>query len=289
MTKKLLIIIALLALTLSACTINGYGITINTERLEGSGNIISESRSVSGFERVDLKSIGNLTIVQGGKESLSIKADDNILPYITTEVIGGTLEIGMKPNWSVNPTQAIEYELVVKDLSSVTLSGFGNINAVALEGTDLQIKLSGSGDINLGVVKSDSLNVRLSGFGNITVNEMVVSNPELELTGSGDLVVDQMSAEALLVKISGFGNAKFAGKADSQDVRITGSGDYLAPDLESNIATIQISGFGNAKVWAKSDLTIKITGSGSLEYYGNPEISQTMTGLGKVNSLGDHK
>jgi hypothetical protein len=113
MFKKTFLLFLIMVFTLSACTENGIQISGNNQKLDGSGKIITENRDVSGFDKVDLQSIGNLTIVQGTEESLTIKADDNLLPYITTEVFNGTLEIGMKPNLSFNPTQSIEYELVV--------------------------------------------------------------------------------------------------------------------------------------------------------------------------------
>ena len=47
----------------------------------GSGNITSESRDVSDFNEVGLEGVGTLTIEQTGSETLTIEADDNIIPY----------------------------------------------------------------------------------------------------------------------------------------------------------------------------------------------------------------
>jgi len=92
MIKKLALVFVVLALALSACSINGHTISINTDHINGSGTIVTEDRSVSGFDKVDLQSIGNLTIIEGDSESLTIKADDNVMQYITTEVFNDTLE-----------------------------------------------------------------------------------------------------------------------------------------------------------------------------------------------------
>jgi hypothetical protein len=289
MIKKTFVILFIAAFVLSACTINGFEISPNNQTVDGSGKVVSESRDVSGFDKVDLKSIGNLTITEGSAESLTIKADDNLMQYITTEVINGTLEIGMKPNLSINPSQSIEYALEVKSLSSVALSGFGNITAEKLTGKDLTVKLSGSGNISIGELQSETLLTRLSGFGNLDVTKITVNKPTLEVTGSGDITVDEMDAVDLVVRISGFGNANIVGKVTTQEVRILGSGDYIASDLESDTAVVEVSGFGNAKVWAKTSLDVKITGSGNIEYYDRPELNQTITGFGKVQPLGDHK
>ena len=287
MFKKLAILIIILSVALSACTINGYPVTIHNNHIEGSGDIVTEDREVSGFNKVDLKSIGDLTIVVGDKESLTITADDNLMQYITTDVFNDTLEISMKPNVSVDPTKPIEYQLTVKDLSSIVLSGFGNITAEELAGEDIEIKLSGSGDISLGELRSENALLRISGFGDINAENMVVDQPTFEITGSGDVEVDQLQAVTLSLKISGFGNATLTGTAPTQEIEILGSGNYYGGDLESEDAAIKITGFGDATVWTSDTLDATITGSGNLEYYGSPKVTQTMTGFGKVNSLGE--
>lgn len=288
MIKKLALVFVVLALALSACTIDGHTISINTERINGSGTIVTEDRSVSGFDKVDLQSIGNLTIVEGDKESLTIEADDNLMEYITAEVFNNTLEIGMEPNINIDPSHDIEYTLTVKSLSSIVLSGFGNINAAELNAEDMEIKLSGSGNMTLGSLKTENALLRVSGFGNINVDDMVVDQPTLEISGSGDIEVNQLQAVTMNLKISGFGNADITGTAKDQEIQIVGSGNYHGQDLESDSASVKITGFGDATVWANSSLDVTITGSGNLEYYGSPKVTQTMTGFGKVNSLGEH-
>ncbi|MBA4383126.1 MAG: hypothetical protein C0410_00165 [Anaerolinea sp.] len=288
MIKKIAVVLMVLAFALSACSINGHSITFNSEHINGSGTIVTEDRSVNGFDKVDLQSIGNLTIIEGDKESLTIKADDNVMQYITSEVFNDTLEIGMEPNLSLDPSRDIEYTLTVKSLSSVVLSGFGNINAAELNAEDMEIKLSGSGNMTLGTLKSENALLRVSGFGNINVKEMIVDQPVLEISGSGDIDVKKLQAVTMNLKISGFGNADITGTTNDQEIQIVGSGNYHGQDLESEIASVKITGFGDATVWAKTNLDVTITGSGNLEYYGSPKVTQTMTGFGKVNSLGEH-
>ena len=167
----LVVVIAVLGLSLTACFPGGFYNPITNKTIGGSGEVITESRDVSNFERVDLRGIGNLEIVQGDEESLTITADDNLMQYITTEVENDTLVIGMKPNLSLDPSRTIEYKLVLKSVSSVVLSGFGNIDSEGLTGEDLEVKLHGSGDIRLGTLESDTLLVRISGFGDFEAQD----------------------------------------------------------------------------------------------------------------------
>ena len=276
------------ALLLSACSFDGVTVNVNTNTVKGSGNVVSEERTVSGFTRVELQSIGNLVITQGDTESLTIAADDNLLPYITTEVVAGTLEISMKPNTNVDPTKTIQYTLTVKSIASVVLAGFGNITADKLESNSLEVKVTGSGDIHIGEVNGETLALKLTGFGNIYVDKAVVSRPTLELAGSGDIKVNDLKASDLALTISGFGNATISGSADNEVIKLTGSGNYHGGDIQTKTAAVTISGFGNATAWATDSLNLKITGSGNVDYYGNPRLTQTITGFGNIKSLGEH-
>lgn len=280
--------VSIMIFTLSACNVGGVEISMNSQQIKGSGTVTTQEREVSNFTQVELKSIGNLTIKQGQPTSLTIKADDNLMQYITTDVEEGTLEIGMQPNVNVDPTSTIEYTLVVDSLSSVQLSGFGNITADELSGDEINVVLAGSGDITIGTVDATKVNMQLTGFGNITTNEVKTTDSDLSLTGSGDINIGKFNAAKLDATISGFGNASISGSVDDQVFRLTGSGSFKGGDLQSQTANITISGFGDATVWAEQDLDLTITGSGTVNYYGDPHLNQTITGMGKIKSLGSH-
>ena len=47
-------------------------------RVDGSGNVVSESRDVSGITALEFGEDGDLFVEQTGTESLTITADDNV-------------------------------------------------------------------------------------------------------------------------------------------------------------------------------------------------------------------
>jgi len=219
--------------------------------VQGSGNVVSESRDVSDFDEVELRGIGRLEITQGRTAELTVTADDNLMQYIDTEVEGNTLVIAVKnkslPFFTVNPSETIVYELTVPALARASLSGSGNIVVDGLETEDLTVEISGSGD--------------------------------LEAT---DLVAGSFTYE-----LSGSGKATVSGEVDSQDVRISGSGRLEAGDLRSSEAVIRISGSGRAVLWVTDELDVEISGSGDVQYYGSPKVTQDVSGSGNIRGLGD--
>jgi hypothetical protein len=190
---RLRVALALLAVVLlvTACSVT-----------RGSGRLVTESRPVSGFTKVELSGTGELAIEKTGTESLSISAEDNILPLLTSEVSGATLILGTKPNSSIAPTKPIAYSLTAKDLTGLAVSGSGSVRVSNLTTASLSIKISGSGTI--------------TASGN-------VNDQDLEISGSGHYAADGLTSKAVKARISGSGSASVAA-TDVLDVEISGSG-----------------------------------------------------------------
>lgn len=236
-------VIPAVALLFSGCE----GFDLNAVTLAGSGKIVSEKRDVHGFRQVELSGSGQLTISQGDAESLTIEADDNILPKIRTDIQGDRLRIGIERGVSIRPTAPVRYNLVMPDLTGLELSGSGKIIAKPFRCRDLTVDISGSGDIRF----------------------------------------DQLTADNLRAEINGSGNVHIPGKATHQEVQISGSGSYDARGLESSSAKVSIDGSGDSTLWVHDDLSVNISGSGNVEFYGSPNITKSVSGSGRVRTLGD--
>jgi hypothetical protein len=211
----------------------------------GSGTLAKEKRTVADFQRVALSGAGGLSILQGGEEGLTIETDDNLMPLIKTEVSNGLLQIG-PDGVNLRPTKHLRYELKLKKLNALHLSGSLKAAAESL--------------------KTDAL--------------------ALHISGSGTIEIRRFEADQLEIHVSGSGSTTLAGKLREQHLHISGSGNHWAENLESNVAEVSISGSGKAKLWVKEKLDVKVSGSGHIQYYGAPQVIQHISGSGKVQALG---
>ena len=176
------------------CSCGALDAAFNSERIRGSGKVIQEKRDVHGFSEVKFGGSGELSLRQGNEESLSIEADDNILPYILTDVEGGKLLIGFRRGVSISTSAPIRYTLMVKILMRSicpVLERRAPARCVA------RTSVSGC----RGPVRSGWMRLTLS---------------------------------TLEADISGSGNMEIPGKVGRQRIHISGSGRYHAPDLEVN-------------------------------------------------------
>ncbi len=189
----------------------------------GSGQLATQSRQVSGFTSVELTGVGELSIDQTGTESLTVAAEDNLLPLLTSEVEGDTLILGKKPNTRIVTTKPITYTLTMKDITGLAVSGSGTINAPKLTTAALRIEISGSGVITTaGNVDDQSLEI--SGSGRYLADGLTSKTTTAEISGSGTGNV--VASNALDVKISGSGTLTYSGNPQVTQT-VSGSGRLI--------------------------------------------------------------
>jgi hypothetical protein len=214
----------------------------------GSGNVVVETRQVSGINAVEVEYPAQVLIKQGNAESLEIEAEDNLLPNLKTQVKNGTLEIFYKRENGkhVNPTQPVKVTIVVKDLR--------------------EVEFRSAGELTIEKLTTDRLDVSLSGAGNVNLDEILV--------------------KTLHVSLSGAGSTTASGVADTLDLTISGFGDFNGKELHDKDARVSISGAGSATVWVDHELLAQVSGAGSVSYYGSASVTRQVSGVGSVNRLG---
>lgn len=216
----------------------------------GSGNVVSEDRPVSGFDRIALGGFGDVVVTLGETDSLTVETDDNILPYITTEVRGGTLLLELVEearSTRFEPSQGVRFLVTTRSLRALELDGAGNFHVPEVEADPFDVTVRGLGDVTL----------------------------------------EAIAAEALRVDVLGQGNIEVAGEVDRLEIHIGGLGELQAGDLRAQSVQATITGMGNATVWAVDTLDVRISGTGYVNYHGTfVDVRQEVNGTGGVVALG---
>lgn len=205
-------IASLLSLLIVSCSIIG---------VEGSGDVITESRDVSGFDEVVLSGTGRVEIDVTGEESLTIEAEDNIMPLLETDVRSGKLVLGTRS--SISPSVDVVYTITAAELNGIEVSGSGVVDATGVDGTDFSVEISGSGDVRLEGTVSGLLSISISGSGEFEGESLTASNGEVEVSGSGSAVVN--ATDSLEVSVSGSGDVEYIGSPPDLEVDTSGSGN----------------------------------------------------------------
>ncbi len=214
------------------------------KNISGNKNIQRQERNLADFAAVS--SLGSINVyISRGPVALVVEADENVLPYIETEVSGGKLKISTSREVNIR-NATMKVHISMPDLREANLAGSGSIRSTTA--------LNSSGNFNAA------------------------------LTGSGNINLE-IQATDIMAKIAGSGNLHLSGNAGELKLNLTGSGNYRGFDLRSKTAQIRIAGSGSAEVNSAEALDVQIGGSGGVRYKGSPKISTSITGSGRVSAF----
>ena len=207
---------ALLVLAFAAAASGCMGM----DNVHGSGKVITDKRSVSGFTGVEVSGDAKVVIEPGDTESVEVVADDNLMQYLDAEVRDSKLVLGPKNLTSLAPTERVTYRIVAKTLKSLDASGSVSVEAKGVQTDSLSVSVSGSGEIEIsGEAKEQK--VVISGSANYEAENLNSRDASITISGSGNAVV--AVSDKLDVQVSGSGNVEYIGSPQVTK-SISGSG-----------------------------------------------------------------
>lgn len=216
--NRLLTAVFVLATILSSCG--------TPDCVNGSGNQVSQERSVGDFSRVEISGSLKVVLNQGSLNGLRIIADDNIQDEIESSVHGNTLRIKM----GENICDAGKVTVYINSRAYQGLAASGTVEIVSdgkLNVKDFVLDMSGSTRVNLELnaasVKTSSSGVsqfflkgqagshdlRLSGSANIEAFDFVVGKYKIESSGSSNAKINVLNE--LDINSSGSSDIEYRG------------------------------------------------------------------------------
>lgn len=191
----------------------------NHGMVTGSGRVVRQARAVADFRRLEAEGATNVHVRLGAAPSLIVEADDNLIPYITSNVSDGTLELDTRGSFRTrNP---IRVYLTVPDIHHVATSGSGNVDIQGVANRHLELVTRGSGNLRA-QGRTGDLKVVVQGSGNASMRGLQSARAEVSVMGSGNAWVS--TSGALSARSDGSGNVFVGGSPSSLDVRESGSG-----------------------------------------------------------------
>ena len=235
--KKLLFLLVFPAMVFSSCR------GIFGKRINGDGNLKTETRSAGQFNDVQVSGSVDLYIKQDSNRSVKIEADQNLLEYIEVYNEGDRLVVRTRNGYNLRPSQDIKVYV-----SSPVFK---------------KLETSGACDI-------------------YSENQIVSSDPiELGMSGSCDGKLD-LKAPKVITDLSGACSIEIKGETKDFSAGGSGSTNFKCFGLMAENVEVDISGAGDAEVYASVKLDVDVSGAASVRYKGNAGVSQKVTGAGSV-------
>ena len=180
MSKRLLV---------AACTFVGVLVVgaCSNQGIQGSGNLQTTTRPVQGFNSIALSVNGDLNVSRTGTESLSVQADDNIIPHLTVQVTNGVLELGVDDRFGA--TGHIVFTVTTKELRSITVNGSGHVTAADVNAPAFDTTISGDGNVHL-AGSAQSQTIAINGDGTFEGTDFSTRSANVTVSGSGRVAVN---------------------------------------------------------------------------------------------------
>jgi len=201
-----------LVVLLAGCTLPKV-ISSKVTSITGSGNVVTQEETFTGFDKVDVSHAFKVDISQGQAFSVVIRIDDNLVQYLEVVKQGSTLKIGLKPGRSYNTRKiTMEAEVTMPELSGLELSGASQGTITGFESTKtLNVDLSGAshlrGDIEAGDAWFDvsgASQMNLTGSAeDVVIDASGASQVDLSAFPVADAHVDASGASKATVNPSG--------------------------------------------------------------------------------------
>ena len=238
---KRIVVFSVLSMVIFSSCYNLFG-----KRVRGNGIIKTETRSVTGYNSIEVSGAIDVYVKQDSVQGVRIETDQNLMEYIVVREEGGILKIYPKDNSNLKPTVGVKVY--------VSGSNFRKFEA------------SGACDYysENKITNTESISIDMSGSSDAT---MELNSPKVsaEVTGAGKLILK--------------------GETKDLNITGTGSSDFKCFEMMAENVDVDVTGASDAEVYASVKLNISATGSSDVAYKGNASVSQRITGAGSVKKV----
>lgn len=170
------LIIAVAAVSFISCNNAGTDsrnlAAINFVTEKGASYNESEDNTISEFNTLTMKGVGNIYYEQADSTTLTIKGPLKLLDKIIIENRGKELYISFDPEFrNVRDTRNIYYYITSPQLNEVNIKGVTNFySEKRWVAEELNLSVEGVGTINASNIDSKKLNVNMDGVGKIKID-----------------------------------------------------------------------------------------------------------------------
>ena len=185
----------------------------------GSGTVVTEARTVPSFTGVRASGGHTVVVEQAEVEGVEVTTDDNLLAFVETDVIDGTLVVSLDPQVRLRPTDPLVVRIYAGELSTLIATGAVSLDADIGSVPELNVRVSGASRTWV-TGSAEWLDLHLSGAS--AYHGFGVESIEAVVTASGASVADLWVHDRLEVDGSGASTVRYRG-GPSVIARLTGA------------------------------------------------------------------
>jgi hypothetical protein len=210
------------------------------------GPMTEEERDVQDFNRLKVSTGIDVKLSQGNSHRVIIKANEDIIDDVESEVVGGTLKLYVDRNWFWGGA-TVEAEITFVELNSIDVSAGSDVESDGLlTFEDLEIEASSGSDLRLNLEAYDvklrtssgsdanlrgaarNFEARASSGSDISAYDFEVENAILECSSGSDVKANV--SRTMKVKASSGSDIHYRGDPELLEVNTSSGADLTKVD-----------------------------------------------------------
>jgi len=253
-------------------------------KIKGSGKITTETRKAEGnFEKISSYTLLEVIIEQADKYEIIVEADDNIIPYIATEISSNRLKIYFDKVSITNFKQAKVYVKLPKISELSAYSSSSITTDKAIRSNNLKLEANSSGDIVLTEVTASSVDIDTNSSSDVVIEQLNAKELNVESSSSSDVKIKYTETPKINLSASSSSDIVIKGKTTDLKIKANSSADVIAKDLSADNILASASSASTISVFPKLYLEAKASSAGSVYYYNKPEnIDKETSSTGSI-------
>lgn len=193
-------------------------VIINGQVISGNGVVYTGTRqkhkkvtvdnTAKSFSKIQVSGPFNISYTKSDEYGVNVDAPDEMLEKITIYVKNDTLYIEPYESF-INKNGKINITVKSPVICGISLDGAAEfkVSNSILSPTDMDVHLTGAGDIDLKHVICKNITIKLSGAGDINATTIEAENKVLlNIIGAGDIDINKVKSDELNAKIVGAGD-----------------------------------------------------------------------------------
>lgn len=192
---------------------------LSSSGVTGSGKIISKSHTLSAFNHIVSDLVADIRVLKAKRYLVTIKADENIIDFISAEIVNNELLISAEQSYSTQ--QPVRIIIETPYVNVINQSGVGSIEFNHVSTDELTIIIEGQGNVS-GTGQVEKLNAKIEGVGNLLLSNLQAKDVSVEIDGTGNAEVNVTNTLAVI--IDGVGDVIYSGKPKIIEQSIDGVG-----------------------------------------------------------------
>ncbi len=261
--KRFLIAATALAVALAAAGCSGS--TVFGKKIKGSGVLQTRSADVEAFHAVEASRGVNVTLTDAG-DSLVIRADDNVLDYVVTQVRGGVLRIGIDER--INSLHNVQVEVTVPATSTIRRLKASSAASIVTdqplaEVEEMELSASSAGSVRA-AVRTRECRIHASSSGSVCT---------------------KLEAETCRVEASSAARVRMKGSCEQSSMRVSSAGSIDAGEFTVQDCSARASSAGSISVRCERTLDARASSGGRVSYAGEAAAEASTSSGGSVTRL----